>query len=54
LPSNVIYYDIYPRMARHLGKPPAEYRYARVAQDILMIAVGTGLAVDIVYDLNQM
>jgi Ni/Co efflux regulator RcnB len=50
----VIYYDLSPRMARKLGRPPAGHRYVRVAQDILLIAVGTGMVVDAVYDLNNM
>ena len=44
----------FPRMARRMGRPPAGYRYVRVAQDILMIAVGTGIVVDAVYDLSYM
>jgi len=54
LPHEVIYYDLSPRMARKLGRPPAGHRYVRVAQDILLIAVGTGMVVDAVYDLNSM
>lgn len=54
LAQGVIFHNISHRMARHLGRPPAGYRYVRVAQDILMIAVGTGMVVDAVYDLNQM
>jgi Ni/Co efflux regulator RcnB len=54
LPHDVLYYDLSPRMVRHLGRPPAGHRYVRVAQDILLIAVGTGMVVDAVYDLNNM
>ena len=54
LARNVIFYDLSPRIARRLGKAPAGHRYARVAQDILLIAIGTGLVVDAVYDLNNL
>ena len=54
LPSDVIFHELSHRMARQLGRPPAGHRYVRVAQDILMIAVGTGMVVDAVYDLNNM
>ena len=54
LPRSVVYYDLSPSMARHLGRPPAGPRFVRVAQDILLIAVGTNMVVDAVYDLNNM
>jgi Ni/Co efflux regulator RcnB len=54
LAQGLIFHDLSPRMVRRLGRPPAGYRYVRVAQDILMIAVGTGMVVDAVYDLNHM
>ena len=54
LAQNVIFYELSPRMARRMGRPPAGYRYIRVAQDILMIATGTGIVVDAVYDLSNM
>ncbi len=52
--SGVIFHDLSPRMVIELGMPPTGHRYVRVAQDILLIAVGTGLVVDAVYDLNNM
>jgi len=54
LAQSVIFYDPSPGIARRLGRPPAGYRYIRVAQDILMIATGTGIVVDAVYDLSKM
>jgi len=54
LPSDVIFHDLSPRMVRQLGRPPAGHRYVRVAQDILLITIGTGMVVDAVYDLNNM
>lgn len=49
LPRDVIYYDVPAGM---LGYPPAGYRFVRVASDILMIAVGTGMVVDALTDLG--
>ncbi len=54
LPSDVIFHELSHRMVRHLGRPPAGHRYVRVAQDILLITIGTGMVVDAVYDLNNM
>ena len=54
LPRGVVYYDLSPSMARRLGRPPAGHRFVRVAQDILLIAVGTNMVIDAVYDLNNM
>ena len=36
------------------GMPPEGHRYVRVAADILLIAVGTGMVVDALEDLNRM
>jgi Ni/Co efflux regulator RcnB len=51
LPSSVIYYDLPPALVVELGPPPSGHRYVRVAGDILMIAVGTGLVVDALQDI---
>jgi Ni/Co efflux regulator RcnB len=34
--------------------PPAGYRYVRVAADILLIAIGTGMAIDAIQDVGGM
>lgn len=54
LPRDVVYYDLPPRVVVSLGVPPAGYKYVRVASDILMIAVGTGMVVDAINDLGGM
>ena len=54
LPRDVIYYDLPPRIIVELGAPPPRHRYVRVASDILMIAIGTGLVVDAIEDLHNM
>lgn len=52
MPREVVYYDLPPRVVVSLGVPPAGHRYVRVATDILLIAVGTGIVVDAIQDLN--
>lgn len=53
LPKGVVYYDVPPQVVVSLGPPPAGHRYVRVAADILMIAVGTGMVVDAIQDLGR-
>lgn len=53
LPSEVKYVSIEPAIKIRLGMPPAGYQFVRVASDILLIAVGTGLVVDAIQDLGQ-
>ncbi len=43
-----------PYMRDRLGPPPAGHQYVRVANDILMIAVGSSLVVDAIEDLGAM
>lgn len=54
LPRDVIYYDLPPQVVVSLGVPPAGHKYVRVAGDILMIAIGTGMVVDAINDLGRM
>lgn len=54
LDRDVIFYDLPPTIVARIGLPPSGYRYVRVASDILMIAIGTGLVVDAVADLANM
>lgn len=53
LPHDVVVYDLPPRMVAKLGPPPEGHRYVRVASDILMIAVGTGMVMDAIEDLGR-
>lgn len=52
LPRDVIFYDLPSRVLEQLGPPPPHHRFVRVAQDILLIAVGTGMVIDAIDDLN--
>ncbi len=51
LPAGVVYYTLPGPLLVSLGPPPAGHRYVRVATDILLIAIGTGLVVDAIEDI---
>ncbi len=53
LPRDVIFYDVPQPLVVRLGQPPTGYRYVRVATDILMIAIGTGMVIDAIQDLGR-
>jgi len=52
LPRDVIFYDLPRALAMQIGPPPAGYRFVRVASDILMIAIRTGMMMDAINDLG--
>lgn len=52
LPRDLIFYDVPTSVVVELGYPPAGHRYVRVAADILMIAIGTGMVVDAIEDIG--
>jgi|SRR5512145_730798 Ni/Co efflux regulator RcnB len=54
LPREVVFYNLPPALVVELGPPPAGYRYVRVAADILLIAIGTGMVIDAIQDLGRM
>ena len=53
LPREVIYHPVPQPLVVQIGLPPSGYRYVRVASDILMIAIGTGMVVDAIHDLGR-
>jgi len=53
LPRDVIYHDVPQALVMQLGQPSG-YRYVRVASDILLIALGTGMVIDGIQDLGSM
>ena len=53
LPRDVVYYDLPPAIHIQLGVAPAGQRYVRVASDILLIAIGTGMVIDGIQDLGR-
>lgn len=54
LPREVIFYNLEPQLVGHFGPPPSGHRYVRVASDILLIAIGTGMVIDAIQDLGRM
>jgi Ni/Co efflux regulator RcnB len=54
LPSDVVYYPVPSGVSVQIGLPPAGHKYVRVAADILLIAVGTGMVVDAIEDLGRL
>lgn len=53
LPREVVYYTVPQPLVVQLGLPPAGYRYVRVTNDILLIAIATGMVVDAIQDLGR-
>ena len=53
LPREVVYYSIPQQLVLQIGQPPSGYRYVRVASDILLMAIGTGMIVDAIQDLGR-
>lgn len=53
LPRDVVYYNLPPSVVVQLGAPPAGHRYVRVASDILLIAIGTGMVIDGIENLGR-
>lgn len=53
LPAGVVYYPVPQPVMVQLGVPPAGYRYVRVANDILLMAIGTRMVVDAITDLGR-
>jgi Ni/Co efflux regulator RcnB len=54
LPREVVFYELPPPLIVKLRPPPQGARYARIANDILLIAIGTGLVLDAIEDLGRM
>jgi Ni/Co efflux regulator RcnB len=53
LPREVIFYNLPQRVLVQLGPPPPKHRFVRVAQDILLISIGTGMVVDAFEDIGR-
>lgn len=53
LPRDVIFYNLEPQVITLLGPPPPRHRFVRVASDILLIAIGTGMVIDAIDDLDR-
>ncbi len=53
LPRDISYRPVEADVRVRIGIPPAGYEFVRVAQDILMIAVGTAIVIDAIEDLQR-
>lgn len=53
IPRDVVYYEVPQSVVVRLGPPPSGQRYVRVASDILLLAVGTGMVLDALQDLQR-
>jgi hypothetical protein len=53
LPAEVYYEPLPPTLMRQLSPAPAGYQYVRVANDVLMMAVGTRLIAGSLADLSS-
>lgn len=53
LPRGVIYYDLPHPLLVQIGPAPSGYRFVRVASDILLMALGTGMIIDAIQDLGR-
>ena len=53
LARDVIYYTVPQTLVVQIGQPPSGYRYVRVASDILLMAIGTGMIIDAIQDLGR-
>ncbi len=53
LPRDVAYYPLPNEVSVRIGLPPAGYRYVRVLNDVLMVAIGTNMVVDAIQDLMR-
>jgi len=54
LPRDVIYHPVPQALVIQLEPPSAGYRYVRVASDILLIALGSGMVIDAIQDLGRL
>jgi hypothetical protein len=54
LPPQLVFHEVPSVVSVQIGLPPAGHRYVRVAADILLIAIGTGMVVDAIEDLGRL
>lgn len=54
LPSHVIYHDVPDALVVELGLSDTSRKIVRVGTDLLLIAVGTGMVIDSIEDLDDL
>ena len=53
LERDVVFYPVPQAVVVRIGLPPAGYRYVRVLNDVLLVAIGTNMVVDAIQDLMR-
>jgi Ni/Co efflux regulator RcnB len=53
LPRDVTYYEVPSALVMQFGQPPSGYRYVRVGNDILLMALGTRMVTDAIRNLGR-
>ncbi len=53
LPGTLTYYPVPRGVISQIGLPPDGYKYVRVANDLLLVAIGTMMVVDAIEDLMR-
>lgn len=53
LPASLIQYPVPRRVISQIGLPPEGYKYVRVANDLLLVTLGTMMVVDAIEDLMR-
>lgn len=53
LPASLIQYPVPRRVISQIGPPPPGYKYVRVANDLLLVTLGTMMVVDAIEDLMR-
>lgn len=53
LPASLIQYPVPRRVISQIGLPPEGYKYVRVANDLLLVALGSMMVVDAIEDLMR-
>jgi Ni/Co efflux regulator RcnB len=51
MPRTVVYHEVSSPQIYNLAPPPRGHHYARVGSDILLLAIGTGLVVNALYNI---
>lgn len=54
LPRDVVYYPVPNAVIVKIGLPPAGHRYIRVANDILLVTIGSMMVIDAIEDLMKL
>lgn len=54
LPRDVVLYPVPNAVIVKIGLPPAGYKYVRVVNDVLLIAIGSMIVIDAIEDLMRL